>query len=195
MVVALSLFHAYQFTPLEYVKDSHIEYVHRMAELYKRAPVQTDDLPLAPEIPLLLPELESAFRFNFVTVVAAHTTSAPLPRGIWAYCEDEKMSLRAIVSELRDVLTWRHRIRARDVEPLQRLSYLLQPLSHRAPPGLFGPDMVPFRFRGLGPVNNAARHTVLGSRRVGPGLKIRPSHPHQPPLRLSARRIMISTWR
>ncbi|OBQ24847.1 MAG: hypothetical protein AN485_24700, partial [Anabaena sp. MDT14b] len=39
MVVALSLFHAYQFTPQEYVKDSYIGYVHRMAELYKPAPV------------------------------------------------------------------------------------------------------------------------------------------------------------
>ncbi len=102
MVVALSPFHAYQFTPRESVKDSYIGYVHRMAELYKRVPVQPDELPLAPEIPLLLPELESAFKFNFVMVVAAHTTSAPLPRNIWAYCDDKKMSLRAIVSELRD---------------------------------------------------------------------------------------------
>ncbi len=117
MVVALSLFHAYQFTPREFVKDSYIGYVHRMAELYKPAPVQPDELPLAPEIPLLLPELESAFKFNFVMVVAAYTTSAPLPRNIWAYCDDDKMSLRAIVSELRDNLTWRQKIRARDVEP------------------------------------------------------------------------------
>ncbi len=117
MVLALSLFHAYQFSPREYVKDSYIGYVHRMAELYKRAPIQPDELPMAPENPLLLPELESESKFNFFMVVPAHTTSSPLPRGIWGYCDDEKMSLRAIVSEIRDDLTWRQRVRARDIEP------------------------------------------------------------------------------
>jgi hypothetical protein len=161
MVVALSLFQAYQLTPREYGKDSYIGYVHRMAELYQRAPFQPDELPMAPEIPLLLAELESAFKFNFVMVVAAHTTSFPLPRGIWGYCEDEKMSLLAIVSELRDDLTWRQRIRARDVEPPSKV-VASPPTSE--PPTSSG---------GVRP-----GHGALPLSRVGPGQQRRP--PYRP---------------
>jgi hypothetical protein len=128
-----------------------------------------------------LPELESAFKFNFVMVVAAHTTSAPLPRGIWAYCDDEKMSLRAIVSELRDDLTWRQRVRARDVEPPAK-DVVSPPTSEPSTSsGVVRSGHGALPLSRVGPGQQRRPHTVPGSRRVGPVLQTLPSRPHQPP--------------